>query len=68
MKYKISKTDDLRDRLNNRLWIRFECRFLDRLGNWLWTLLRVRIGFKLSTLLCIQLRWRLENRLRNYEV
>ena len=52
MKYNISKDDDLRDRLENRLWDEPRIRFWDRLLN------RLRIRLSL----------RLKNRLENYEI
>jgi hypothetical protein len=69
MKYSISKTDDLRDRiqclLNNRLrnwlWRRLEIRFGSRL-DWL----RNRVGFRLGRPLYNQLRNRLYIRLRGW--
>jgi hypothetical protein len=60
MKYKISQTDDLLDRLRNGLG----CRLIYQLGDRLWNRLMDRLGFRLWD----RLRNRLQNRLNRYEV
>ena len=60
MKYSISKTDDLQDRLWSRLGSRLWNRLYDRLGNRLWDQLNYRSHHQLINLLM--------NKLKRYEV
>ena len=62
MKYRISKGDDLQDRLRNRLNIGLESRLFSRLNVRVWNRLQVLLDSRLKT----RSLGRLWNRLQNY--
>jgi hypothetical protein len=68
MKYKISKTEDLQKRLNNRLRRRLCIRLWGLLGIQLWDPSMNRLGDRFWNLLIVQLGTRLGDRLERYEI